>query len=116
MADAGGLCPSPGFPPLAVGDRAPPTACERAGSTHPTPSASSSTAPQPHASQSRAVCSVTVTQPGVEQAQPSFVLLRHGRHTRDGAPGVTRTPGTQFRKLLLYPPELRGPTAAARSE
>ena len=26
----------------------------------------------------------------------------------DGAPGVTRTPGTQFRKLLLYPPELRG--------
>jgi hypothetical protein len=22
---------------------------------------------------------------------------------------VTRTPGTQFRKLLLYPPELRGP-------
>ena len=24
------------------------------------------------------------------------------------APGVTRTPGTQFRKLLLYPPELRG--------
>src|SRR5713226_9625148 len=25
-----------------------------------------------------------------------------------GAPGVTRTPGTQFRKLLLYPPELRG--------
>ena len=27
---------------------------------------------------------------------------------KDGAPGVTRTPGTQFRKLLLYPPELRG--------
>ena len=27
---------------------------------------------------------------------------------RSGAPGVTRTPGTQFRKLLLYPPELRG--------
>ena len=26
----------------------------------------------------------------------------------NGAPGVTRTPGTQFRKLLLYPPELRG--------
>ena len=25
-----------------------------------------------------------------------------------GAPGVTRTRGTQFRKLLLYPPELRG--------
>jgi hypothetical protein len=25
-----------------------------------------------------------------------------------GGPGVTRTPGTQFRKLLLYPPELRG--------
>src|SRR5207244_11311292 len=30
-----------------------------------------------------------------------------------GGPGVTRTPGTQFRKLLLYPPELRGPTSAA---
>jgi hypothetical protein len=28
--------------------------------------------------------------------------------TKCGAPGVTRTPGTQFRKLLLYPPELRG--------
>jgi len=27
---------------------------------------------------------------------------------KNGAPGVTRTPGTQFRKLLLYPPELRG--------
>jgi hypothetical protein len=27
---------------------------------------------------------------------------------------VTRTPDTQFRKLLLYPPELRGhPTRAA---
>ena len=25
-----------------------------------------------------------------------------------GAPGVTRTPDSQFRKLLLYPPELRG--------
>src|SRR5439155_19122650 len=24
------------------------------------------------------------------------------------APGVTRTPGTRFRKPLLYPPELRG--------
>jgi hypothetical protein len=28
--------------------------------------------------------------------------------TENGGPGVTRTPGTQFRKLLLYPPELRG--------
>ncbi len=25
-----------------------------------------------------------------------------------GAPGVTRTPGTRFRKPLLYPPELQG--------
>ncbi len=25
-----------------------------------------------------------------------------------GAPGVTRTPDTRFRKPLLYPPELRG--------
>jgi hypothetical protein len=31
------------------------------------------------------------------------------RCTGNGAPGVTRTPDTQFRKLLLYPPELRGP-------
>jgi hypothetical protein len=30
------------------------------------------------------------------------------RYISSGAPGVTRTPGTQFRKLLLYPPELRG--------
>ena len=27
----------------------------------------------------------------------------------NGAPGVTRTPGTRFRKPLLYPPELQGP-------
>ena len=26
----------------------------------------------------------------------------------DGDPGKTRTSDTQFRKLLLYPPELRG--------
>ncbi len=26
----------------------------------------------------------------------------------NGAPGVTRTPGTRFRKPLLYPPELQG--------
>ena len=32
-----------------------------------------------------------------------------------GAPGVTRTPGTQFRKLLLYPPELRGRLSAVHS-
>jgi hypothetical protein len=30
------------------------------------------------------------------------------RFNEVGAPGVTRTPGPQFRKLLLYPPELRG--------
>ena len=29
------------------------------------------------------------------------------------APGVTRTPGQQFRKLLLYPPELRGQEGSA---
>jgi hypothetical protein len=28
--------------------------------------------------------------------------------TDDGDPGKTRTSDTQFRKLLLYPPELRG--------
>jgi hypothetical protein len=33
-----------------------------------------------------------------------------------GAPGVTRTPGTQFRKLLLYPPELRGHAPRPRSD
>ena len=27
---------------------------------------------------------------------------------RNGDPGKTRTSDTQFRKLLLYPPELRG--------
>ena len=32
----------------------------------------------------------------------------------NGAPGVTRTPGTQFRKLLLYPPELRGRLVVSR--
>ena len=26
----------------------------------------------------------------------------------NGAPGVIRTPGTRFRKPLLYPPELQG--------
>ncbi len=36
--------------------------------------------------------------------------LRRSDATNGGAPGVTRTPGTQFRKLLLYPPELRGHT------
>jgi hypothetical protein len=30
-----------------------------------------------------------------------------------GDPGVTRTPDTQFRKLLLYPPELRGLSSSA---
>jgi hypothetical protein len=35
--------------------------------------------------------------------------------TQDGAPGVTRTPGTQFRKLLLCPPELRGPSPILRA-
>jgi hypothetical protein len=29
-------------------------------------------------------------------------------YLRDGDPGKTRTSDTQFRKLLLYPPELRG--------
>lgn len=29
--------------------------------------------------------------------------------TLNGAPGVTRTRGTQIRNLVLYPPELRGP-------
>ena len=33
----------------------------------------------------------------------------------NGAPGVTRTPGTQFRKLLLYPPELRGRVGLSRA-
>ena len=28
--------------------------------------------------------------------------------SEDGDPGKTRTSDTQFRKLLLYPPELRG--------
>src|SRR4051794_7967758 len=32
------------------------------------------------------------------------------RHRTTSAPGVTRTRGQQFRKLLLYPSELRGPS------
>ena len=43
--------------------------------------------------------------------RPSLVWTAFGRDhrcTNHGAPGVTRTPGPQFRKLLLYPPELRG--------
>jgi hypothetical protein len=36
----------------------------------------------------------------------------HGpfRDVLSGAPGVTRTPGTEIRNLVLYPPELRGPS------
>ncbi len=34
--------------------------------------------------------------------------LRAGREKGSGDPGKTRTSDTQFRKLLLYPPELRG--------
>jgi hypothetical protein len=33
---------------------------------------------------------------------------RGQRSRRNGDPGKTRTSDTQFRKLLLYPPELRG--------
>src|SRR5208337_3081365 len=35
-------------------------------------------------------------------------LVRRPREMRRGDPGKTRTSDTQFRKLLLYPPELRG--------
>jgi hypothetical protein len=38
-----------------------------------------------------------------EQVAKSAVFLR-----KNGAPGVTRTHGTQIRNLVLYPPELRG--------
>src|SRR5437867_10726864 len=33
-----------------------------------------------------------------------------------GGPGVTRTPDPQFRKLLLYPPELRGLSRADNTQ
>jgi hypothetical protein len=61
----------------------------------------------------------------------SFVYLPKYRHywieagdveemeamrTDGGAPGVTRTPGTRFRKPLLCPPELRGHSRSARRQ
>jgi integrase len=46
----------------------------------------------------------TQPQPNLAGKTPTSPQVRAGV----GAPGVTRTPGTQFRKLLLYPPELRG--------
>jgi hypothetical protein len=39
------------------------------------------------------------------EAHGSSVL---GHEIKTGAPGVTRTRGTQIRNLVLYPPELRG--------
>ena len=38
---------------------------------------------------------------------PPRKMSRMGKR-RSGDPGKTRTSDTQFRKLLLYPPELRG--------
>jgi hypothetical protein len=51
------------------------------------------------------------TQPDATPARPAGSRRQFGRCVsaeKNGGPGVTRTPGTQFRKLLLYPPELRG--------
>ena len=45
------------------------------------------------------------------QAQPLSsrqLNVRNPNQNGSGDPGKTRTSGTQFRKLLLYPPELRG--------
>ena len=39
-----------------------------------------------------------------ERLDPQAILFNR----RNGDPGKTRTSDTQFRKLLLYPPELRG--------
>ncbi len=53
-------------------------------------------------------------RPNATPAQPAEGAKTDGAAevpASDGAPGVTRTRGTQFRKLLLYPPELRGPSA-----
>jgi hypothetical protein len=36
------------------------------------------------------------------------ITAPHSNAANRGAPGVTRTPDTRFRKPLLYPPELRG--------
>ena len=44
----------------------------------------------------------------IETGRSSARMARSLPWVMGGAPGVTRTPGTQFRKLLLYPPELRG--------
>jgi integrase len=48
----------------------------------------------------------SATQPQPERRSAHVILPQV--LNLNGAPGVTRTPGTQFRKLLLYPPELRG--------
>jgi hypothetical protein len=45
---------------------------------------------------------------GDYHATPPAAAVRSTGNIGNGAPGVIRTPGTQFRKLLLYPPELRG--------
>ena len=44
---------------------------------------------------------------GWAAAAQSMKNRGHGR-VLDGAPGVTRTRGTQIRNLVLYPPELGG--------
>ena len=59
----------------------------------------------------RATLEASFAKLGGERADVKAELAR----VMCGAPGVTRTPGTQFRKLLLYPPELRGHAPSARS-
>ena len=64
----------------------------------------------------RVVCAVLhLKREQAEEAVQNSVVYILGRlpphrtfFNEVGAPGVTRTPGPQFRKLLLYPPELRG--------
>ena len=43
---------------------------------------------------------------GVEELRPGFNF--RSAEVGDGDPGLIRTADTQFRKLLLYPSELRG--------
>jgi hypothetical protein len=53
-------------------------------------------------------------EPASSRLHPSgdatTILTQGGVPHQTSAPGATRTPGQQFRKLLLYPPELRGPS------
>ena len=63
--------------------------------------------PPPQKARSRNVHPISIPD---QRISPSFVkdVEVTRRAGGNGAPGVSRTPGTRFRKPLLYPSELRG--------